>query len=97
MGRMLYRGKHEVVDYRMLSLVRIESARNPWLSRVETTLELEPDGPNCRLVVEFAAVPGFWVPGRLLLSWTLERRLQGEADALIDRLSKYVERSMPYH
>lgn len=97
MGRMLYRGDHEVTEYQILSFIRIEAARKPWLSTVQTTMTLSSDGPNSQLLVEFSATPGFWLPGRVLLSRTLERRLQTEANAMVDRLGRYVERSMPYH
>jgi uncharacterized protein YndB with AHSA1/START domain len=97
MGRMLYRGEHEVTGFQMLSFIRIDSARKPWLSVVETTMTLTSDGPNCQLLIEFSGTPGFWLPGRILLSGTIERRLQTEADLVVDRLGRYVERSMPYH
>ncbi|TVR72702.1 MAG: SRPBCC family protein [Sphaerobacteraceae bacterium] len=97
MGRMLYRGDHQVVEYAMLSHIKIDSVRKPWLSAVQTRMSLEPDGPNSQLRVEFSATPGFWLPGRFLLTGTMHRRLQTEADEVVERLSRYVERSMPYH
>lgn len=81
----------------MLSFIRILSARKPWLSEVEMTMTLTSDGPNSQLMVEFSATPGFWMPGRVLFTRTLERRLQAEADEMVNRLGRYVERSMPYH
>jgi hypothetical protein len=97
MGRMLYRSNQRVTEYRLLSELVIYGDRRPWIRSCRMCFRLEPDGANCRLRVIMIAQPGLWLFGRLILSRTLERRLQTEADALADRLRRYVERTMPYH
>lgn len=97
MGRMLYRGEQEVVSYQLLQEIAFDGARKPWLSAVRTVIRLEPSSPNCRVVIEFSAQPGFSFPGRLLLTGTLRRRLQDEADAFTERLASFVEYTMPHH
>lgn len=97
MGRLLYRGDQQVIAYRMLNCIEIRGIRRPWLGDVLTRFELAPDGPNCRLVVTITASPGFWIVGRFLLSGLTQRRLQFEADAIVERLASYVEQTMPYH
>ena len=97
MGRMLYRGEHTVVSYQMLKEIELDGVRKPWLSMIHTLIRLEPSSPNCRLFFSYTARPGFWIPGRLLLTGTLKRRLQAEADDFTDRLASFVENTMPYH
>jgi uncharacterized protein YndB with AHSA1/START domain len=97
MGRMLYRGENEVQVYRLLSVIELAGVRRPWLKEVVTRVELVPEGPNSRLRVQMQACPAFWLAGRLLLSPILRRRLQREVDEFADRLTSYVERTMPYH
>jgi uncharacterized protein YndB with AHSA1/START domain len=97
MGRMLYRGVNEVRNYRLLSVIELASVRRPWLKTVVTRVELQPEGPNSRLRVTMQACPAFWLPGRFLLSPILRRRLQREVDEFTERLTSYVERTMPYH
>ena len=97
MGRMLYRGEQTVVHYHLLNKLELAGPRTPWLSYVRTSVRLEPSSPNCRLVVRISAQPGFWLLGRLVLTGTLRRRLQGEADEITERLASFVENTMPYH
>jgi hypothetical protein len=97
MGRMLYRGGQRVDEYRMLGLIALEGNRYPWISSMKTRISVEPDGPNCRLYVGIAAVPGLWLPGRILLRPILRGRLQREADDVTERLADYIEHTMPYH
>ena len=97
MGRLLYRGEQTVVHYQLLSVLEIDGTRKPWLSNAKTLFKLEPSSPNCRVVVRISAQPGFWLIGRLMLNWTLRRRLQAEADAITERLASFVENTMPSH
>lgn len=97
MGRMLYRGQYVVQSCQLLERIEIGGRRKPWISSITTRITLEPEGPNCRLTVQIEAIPGFSLPGRLLLSWTLRNRLQREADEVAQRLQDYVEHTMPYH
>lgn len=97
MGRLLYRGDQQVTAYRMLSCIEIRGSRRPWLGDVLTRFDLVPDGPNCRLLVTITASPGLGPVGRFLLSGLLQRRLQSEADNIVERLASYVDQTMPYH
>jgi uncharacterized protein YndB with AHSA1/START domain len=97
MGRMLYRGQQNVTAYRLLEMIEMSGSRRPWLASIVTWIELEPEGPNCRLTVRMDATPGFWIPGRILLKPILRRRLEREVRETASRLASYVERTMPYH
>jgi hypothetical protein len=97
MGRMLFRGQQRVYDYRILGLIELIGNRYPWLSSIKTSFSVEPDGPNCRLCVRITAVPGLWLPGRILLRPVMRGRLQREANEVSERLADYVEHTMPYH
>jgi uncharacterized protein YndB with AHSA1/START domain len=97
MGRMLFRGEQRITHYRLLNEIHITGRRSPWLKQVTTIISLQPSGPNGEFSIRFRAEPGFWLIGRALLGWTLRNRLQSEADSVVERLSSFVENTMPYH
>jgi hypothetical protein len=97
MGRMLYRSQQRVTDYKLLSHIELEGKRHPWLRSCLLRFRLVPEGANCRLSVKIIAEPGFSLPGRIVLSRLLRRKLQNECDQIVERLASYVEGTMPYH
>jgi hypothetical protein len=97
MGRMLYRGDQHVRDYGMLKRIELGGHRYPWISSISTTITAQPDGPYCRLSIVISAMPGLWLFGRVALKPILRRRLQREADDVVERFANYVEHTMPYH
>jgi hypothetical protein len=97
MGRMLYRGEQRVCEHQLLERLEIAGQRRPWFRDMTMLISLKPSGPNVNVSFTLVGEPGLWPIGGTLLRRTLRRRLQQEAEVAIDRLTQFVENTMPYH